>query len=220
MPTLGQILDDIYMLYPHSMTDAQVTTLLNYEQREIFRELQIKDPQTFTTTADVEVYPLPTNCKIEDVEEISIIKNTSVTSSSKPIKHSFAELSEEMTGNRYFDTLNQTFGLYPIPSTTGWIGTIIFKKRPTNLDSTNQSMTPDLNEDWHRILVYAGVIEVAGAGPNPDTDTVNIHTLKYNALMKEIKQSRYERMPKYASTKDVMKKARNSYGSREVVDNV
>jgi hypothetical protein len=220
MSTLGEILDDIYTLYPHAMTDAQVTRFLNYEQREIFKEMQIKDSETFTTTEDIETYPLPSNCKIEDIISLKITTDTTVTKNSHFRDYEFAEINDKLSGYKYYDAFDGTFGIYPVPSGTGWNGTIIFNKRPTALDSTNQSATPDLNEDWHRIFVYAGIIEIAGAGPNQDIETVNNYTAKYNALMKDIKQSRYEKMPKYASTKDVMRRARDNYGSRREEDEV
>jgi hypothetical protein len=209
---LSEILAKIKRYYPKAATwtDAEIVSILNDEQREIFRELQIKDMYEFTTIADQWSYLLPSNCSVEFLEYVGLTEDATITSNSDFQEYTYADLNEEMSGYRYFDALNGLIGLYPMPDTSGWNIRLIFRKRPVLMSATILTATPELNEDWHRILVYGAIAEIAGSGSNPDTTTANNYTTKYNELLKEIKQSRYEVTPKYPKTKDVMiKRFRN-----------
>lgn len=218
--TLSEILDMMDMLCPSLTTfsDAQKVTVLNEELKSIFRELQENEIYEFDTVADQAIYTKPSSAKLEDFLYVSITTDTTITENTKFSEYQFAELNDELTYKHYYDAFDAGFGVYPVPTTSGWKGRIIYKKRPTLLDSTNQTASPELEEDWHRILVYGAIAELAGAGNNPDIEIANNYSMKYNALLKEIKQSRYERLPKYAATKDVMK--RSNLQGRKTMDEV
>jgi hypothetical protein len=200
--TLTEILAKIKRYYPKASTwtDAEIVSILNDEQREIFRELQLKDIYEFETIADQWSYSLPSNCEVEFLEYVGLTKDATITSNSSFQEYTYAELNEEMSGYRYFDALNGLIGLYPMPDTTGWNIRLIFRKRPALLSVSNLSDSPELKEDWHRILVYGAISEIAGSGSNPDTTTANNYTLKYNALMGDIKLAKYNNKP-YPRTK-------------------
>jgi hypothetical protein len=206
--TVQEIITMIQKLYPRATTwtDAEIVTILNSEQREIFRELDSEEIYEFTTVADQWSYSLPSDCAIEFLKYVGLTTDTTITSNSRFQEYSFAEINDELSGYEYFDAFNGLIGLYPMPDTTGWNVRLIYTERPTVLSASSLTASPSLNADWHRILVYATISEIAGAGSNPDIATVNNYTMKYNALMKNITQSRYERTPKYPSTKDVMRK--------------
>lgn len=200
--TLAEILAKIKRYYPKAATwtDAEIVSVLNDEQREIFRELQLKNIYEFETIANQWSYSLPTDCDIEFLEYVGLTKDSTITSDSDFQEYTYADLNESMTGYRYFDAMNGLIGLYPMPDTTGWNIRLIYRKRPALMDSTDTSETPELKEDWHRILVYGAIIEIAGAGSNPDVTTVNNYAMKYNALMSDIKLAKYNNKP-YPRTK-------------------
>lgn len=206
--TLAEILDKIKRYYPKAATwaDADIVSIINDEQREIFRELQLEEIYEFETVKNQAIYSLPTNCDIEGIEYVGVAKDATITDESKFTEYKFADRNEILCGYRYFDSTYGLIGLYPVPDEAGWNVRLIYRKRPTMLSVDNTLAKPDLKEDWHRILVYAVIAEIAGSGSNPDVTTANNYTLKYNTLMREIQQSRYERLPKYPCTKDVMKK--------------
>ena len=191
--TLAEILAKVKRYYPKAATwtDAEIVNVMNDEQREIFRQLQLKDIYEFETIADQWAYTLPSNCEIEFLEYVGVSKDATVTSNSEFTEYTFAELNEAMSGYKYFDAMNGLIGLYPAPDTTGWSVRLIFRKRPALMDSTDTSETPELKEDWHRIFVYGAIAEIAGSGSNPDITTANNYTQKYNKLMEDILLAKY-----------------------------
>lgn len=202
--TLAEILTKIKRYYPKAATwtDAEIVSIINDEQREIFREMQLKDMYEFETVANQWSYSLPSNCEIAFLEYVGLTTDSTITSDTSFQEYTYAELNDKMTGYRYFDAFNGLIGLYPMPDTTGWNIRLIYRKRPKLLDSTKQTETPELKEDWHRIFVYGAIAEIAGSGSNPDITTANNYTQKYNALMSEIKLAKYNNRP-YPKTKNI-----------------
>lgn len=206
MPTVQQLIDKIDYLYPNSFTDAQKVDVMNDVQREIFRELQKEDFYEFTTIADQCFYTMPSNMSIEHIIYVGISSDTTITDDSDFQEYTYAKQDETLTGYKYFDGLDGQIGIYPVPDTTGENARIRYYKRPGLMSTNSLTATPDLEEDWQKILVYGAISELASAGSSPDIDVANNFTIKYNSLMQLISQARYERAPHYPSTKDVMKK--------------
>ena len=202
--TLAEILDRIKRYYPKATTwtDVEIVNVINDEQREIFRQLQLKDIYEFETVEDQCIYSLPTNCEIEFLEYVGVTEDSTITSSSEFTEYTFAQLNEAMSGYKYFDAMNGLIGLYPAPDTTGWSVRLIFRKRPALMDSTDTSETPELKEDWHRIFVYGPIAEIAGSGSNPDITTANNYTVKYNKLMEDILLAKYNNKKHPKNIKD------------------
>jgi hypothetical protein len=201
--TLNEIITKIKRYYPKAETwlDAEIVSILNDEQREIFRELQLTDIYEFETVQGQMTYSLPSNCEIEFISYVGLTKDNPITDKSRFQKYTPAETNEQLIGYRYFDAFNGLIGLYPVPDATGYNVRLIYEKRPALLDVNNLTAIPELREDWHRILVYAAIAEIAGAGSNPDITIVNNYTQKYNKLMEEIVLAKYRNRP-FPKTKD------------------
>ena len=202
--TLGEILTKIKRYYPKAATwtDAEIVSILNDEQREIFREMQLQDIYEFETIADQWSYTLPSDCEIEFLKYVGLTKDAVITSDSDFQEYTYAELTEEMSGYKYFDALNGLIGLYPMPDTTGWNIRLIYEKRPDLMVSTVLTASPELKTDWHRILVYGAIVEIAGSGSNPDVTIVNNFTAKYNELMGQILLAKYNNKKHAKKVKD------------------
>lgn len=202
--TLLEILDKIKLYYPKASTwtDAQIVSLLNDEQKEIFRELQKPGIHEFETVADQMTYSLPSDCALEFIDYLGLTTDNPVTASSEFVDYSFSEADEELQGYKYFDAFNGLIGLYPIPEASGYNVKIIYQKRPALLDVNNLAAIPQLNEDWHRIFVFGAIAEIASAGSNPDITTANNYTVKYNNLMEEILLAKYNNKPHKKYVKD------------------
>jgi len=216
--TLSEILDMIDLLYNNNFSDNEKTIILNQQLRMIFRDLQNEEFYEFTTIADQCFYAMASDMSIDFIEYVGLTTDTTVTSNSSFTEYSFAEMSDVLSGYKYFDGLSGNIGLYPVPSTTGYNVRIRYKERPVLLDSTNQSVTPNIKEDYHMALVYATISEIASAGSNPDIDIANNYTNKFNAILRELKQNRYELLPKYSATKNVMKSSRNKLASTDKIE--
>lgn len=202
--TTQEIITMIQKLYPRATTwsNAEIITVLNSEQREIFRELQLTDLYEFTTVADQWSYSLPSDCDIKCIKYVGITEEATVTSESIFQEYDFADIGDELTGYKYFDAFNDLIGLYPMPDTSGWNARLIYGRRPTALSASVLTATPVLDEDWHRILVYGGITEIAGSGSNPDITIVNNYTMKYNAIMNEILLAKYNNKKHRIKPKD------------------
>jgi hypothetical protein len=202
--TLAEILAEIKRYYPRAATwtDAEIVNIINDEQREIFRQLQLKDVYEFETVANQWSYSLPTNCEIEFLEYVGLTKDAVITSKSSFQEYTYADLNENMSGYKYFDALNKLIGIYPVPDATGYNARLIFKKRPALMVSTSTSVKPDLKEDYHRIFVYGPIAEIAGAGSNPDIVTANNYINKYNNLLKDILLAKYNNKKHPKKVKD------------------
>ena len=210
MSTTGQLLDKVKLYYPpaSNFTDAQIVDVMNDVQREIFRELQEEAMYEFQTIAHQALYSMPSNMAIEFIKYVGVTSDTTITDSSCFQEYTYARPDEEMRYHKYFNGYNNLIGLYPVPSTTGYNVKIIYEERPTLLSENILAASPDLSEDWHRILVYGAIMELAGAGANPDIEIVNNYTIKYNQMMMDMSAPKYDGEPKYPKIKDVSKKVK------------
>lgn len=202
--TVSEILTKIKRYYPKAATwtNAEIISILNDEQREIFREIQETDIYEFETVENQLTYSLPSDCEIEFIKYVGLTKDVTITSISQFQEYTYAELDEEISGNRYFDAFNGLIGLYPVPDTTGQNVRLIYEKRPDLLNSNDLAASPELKIDWHRIFVYGAIAEIAGSGSNPDTTTANNYTLKYNKLMEDILLAKYNNKKHGKKVKD------------------
>jgi hypothetical protein len=215
MSTVQEILNKVKLFCPKASTwtDQSIIDLFNDEMNEIFRELQSEGIYEFETVQDLPFYTMANDMQIEFIRFVGITTDSTVTADSKYNEYDFADTNELMIGNRYYDALNGLIGIYPVPTESGWNCKIIYGRRPNVLSASNLNDRPNIKEDWHRLLVYSAIIDIAGAGHNPDITMVNNYSAKYNELWKEVLQSRYERKPEYPKTRDAMKKGRFSQRS-------
>lgn len=200
--TLNELLIKIKRYYPKASvwSDSEIISIINDEQREIFRDMQKISTDTIDTIATHGTYTLPVGCEIEFIDYVGITTDNPVIDTSIFQEYTYANENEELTGFRYYDALEGLIGIYPTPIISGHKIVLKFKIRPALMDVNNLSAKPDLNEDWHRIFIYATIMEIAGSGSNPDISTANNYTLKYNELMSRIKLAKYNNKP-YPRTK-------------------
>lgn len=211
MSNVGQLLDKIKMFYPpaSNFTDAQIVDIINDVQWEVFRDIQQEGIYEFLTVANQAKYVLASDMSLEFIKFVGICPDTTVTANSVFQEYTYARPDEELLGYKYWDGQSM-IGIYPIPETSGYNIKIIYDKRPSLLSELVLTGVPDLNSDWHKILVYGAIIELAGAGTNPDIDVVNNYTIKYNQLYSQMTISKYDNEPKYPKIKDVTRKNRRS----------
>ncbi|MFT9498245.1 hypothetical protein [Anaerosolibacter sp.] len=201
--TLQELLDDIDGRFSNPFTQAQKINWINITQREIFREMALKEILQFNTIADQALYDLKTlsgnNLEFEMIE--------SVTLDNKKYAPKF--INDEAVYYSYYKVLDNYIGFYPVPKKSDLIVNIYYEKRPETLSSSNLTKTPDLREDYLEILKYGVFVIMAKA--LKDVALANNYVGEYNDMMKKIKQEKYEKMSKYPQTQDVMNKARNRY---------
>jgi hypothetical protein len=217
--TLQQILTKISLYYPHSYTNSEVVSILNDALSEIYKDASIKKEYAFKTVADQKLYTMPSNMEIGNIKYFGKTNDAVVTNNSyfQPYSYETDPYNNLNGGFKFYDGLDGNIGIYPIPTITDQNVKIMYDKKPATLSESTLSAVPDIITDAHLLLVYKAVMELAGAGHNPDTEIVNIYTIKYNDLYKQIKVLKYNSEPNYTVTKDVMNKRGNSSDRTEVI---
>jgi hypothetical protein len=206
MSTVQQICDYIDRKYPNSETDANKVSDLNDIHKRIFVRLaRLKNETELyedTTIANQLTYNLPSDCKIDDVALVKVSQTTTITVSTEWDTFEFAGIKDDTTmGYYYGDGGNGLISLLkddlPI-STAGLSIRIFYWKRPNALSSSNMSATPELDEDYHDVLKFQLISELASQGHNPDTEIADFWQAKADEFLKEIEDSlsdRYNKAP-------------------------
>lgn len=216
--TLQQIVDMQEDLYPaaSNWTDTKKVGILNAEIRETFRDMKTRAVASIQTVADTYIYNLPAGVSKEHILWVGYTTDTAIDDDSRFSEHKYALINTGLSGRKWYDALDDQIGIYPIPDTTSENIVIIYDKVPAALIQTTMTGVPEITATWHRILVYALIIEIAGSGNKPDTKIVNMYTSKYNDLKMLIIRDRYDREQSYPVTRDVMRKKRSRVPHSEV----
>ena len=64
-----------------------------------------------------------------------------------------------------------------------------YDRTPTTIAIANLSESPTLEADYHDLLVFALIQELASQGDNPDTEIADYYQRKYDEFLNDIKES-------------------------------
>lgn len=206
MPTIQQIIDYVDRKYPNSETDANKVSDLNDSHKRVFVSLARLKSETEkyedTTIANQLTYNLPSDCHIDDVALVKVSQTTEISSSTEWDTFEFAGIKDDVSvGNYYGDGGNGLISLVQddLPITTAGLSIRIFYyKRPNALSSSDMDATPELDEDYHDVLKFQLIAELASQGHNPDTEIANFWQAKADEFLREIEESlsdRYNKAP-------------------------
>jgi hypothetical protein len=102
----------------------------------------------------------------------------------------------------YYITDRDELGIFPTPEEDVADGLIIFHYRePFKLSEANMSLQPELDGDYHMLLVYGALAQIAEGFD--DINMVNNFTAKYNGLLDEFRKVNNE-TPDYPVIEDIM----------------
>jgi hypothetical protein len=200
MPTIQQIVDYVQRKYPESTneTDANIVSDLNDIHNEIFVKISTLSNQFElynTTTVDGQAsYSLPSDCEMENIVNVLVEDDVS---SGEYDRYDFATLNQNIDSGHYY--MRGTAGVFLLTedgeelADTGRNIYIYYNKRPTQLSSSDMSATPDLNEDYHNILKWKLIAELASQGSNPDTMIADFWQRKADEFLNNIIKSLDER---------------------------
>jgi hypothetical protein len=213
--TTGEILNKIKFYYPNTFTDAQIVDTVNEVQGLIFREMQQSGVYTFSGVKDQHVYTLPAYITIEFIDYISVAQAVPATADTRYESYKYISPdSDNEPDEHVFTDLNGQLLMDPAPPLDGANVNIYFKRRPTALSASDATKVPDLRADWHMALVYGALSRLLLAGNNPDIELSNNYSMMANKIIAGAQEDKWEREPKYQSTKDVMKSySRNRIGN-------
>lgn len=189
--TLQEILDEIKEKYPHNMSNDSVIRKINLIQNELFRTtFRVKTMRIFNLQKDVFAYTLP--FPRSDLSDVVVEGKEYIYQDSK----------KESNIPFYYFIGKTGLGIYPTPEKDVEEGLALFYyDSPAQLTSSDLTVVPDLDKDFHLILVYGALVQIAEA--YNDVSMVNNFTSKYNGLITEFHKANDE-TPDYPVIEDVM----------------
>lgn len=188
---LQEILDEIAEKYPHGMSNDSVIRKINQIQGELFRTtFRVKTMSIYNVDEGVFVYSLPfARSNLSDV----VIDGTEY----------LYQDSKKRSNTPYYYFVGPTgLGIYPTPEKTIVDGmSLLYYMSPTLLTVDTLTAVPDLDQDFHMLLVYGVLAQICESFN--DVAMVNNYTNKYNGLIQEFNKVNDE-TPDYPVIEDVM----------------
>lgn len=216
MPTVTELLTTINLEYRNTYTDAQKVSWMNTVQDQIFQRVRHEaEPFTFTTISGESYYALPSDCDKKGIKQVAIETKAS-SGDYDTLRYVSVESDEYFSENDEFYSVEGTSNLFlnPVPTATdaGKKVYIYYNKRPAELSSASLSVTPDLEENFHELLIL-GVIERIARAQREHEDKQE-YERDFNALLREYINQYKLQAPEYVKTKDVMPRRRGNISRR------
>lgn len=201
MPTVRQIIDYADRYYPNSVSDTNCITDLDTIHKSAFNEI-IRMKNTYTlytsyTVADQLTYTLPTDCLPENIIKIKISSDVtgSIDDDTEWQEYGMATLEEDVDDGYYWAVLNPNTIIItkdgePI-ATSNYEIRFFYFANPASLTATTD--TPELDSEYHDLLYYGLIRDLASQGQNPDTEIADFYQRKYDERMATIKKLLGER---------------------------
>lgn len=188
---LQEIIAEISEKYPHSLSNASVIRKLNQVQNELFRTtFRVKTMSIFNLQKDVFAYKLP----FPQTNIIEVVVNGE--------ELHYQDYRQKSNSPFFYFVDSRTLAIYPTPDKDVENGLALFYFRyPAQLSETDLNAIPELDQDFHMLLVYGALVQIAEA--YADVDMVNNFTSKYNGLIEEFQTANNE-TPKGLMIEDVM----------------
>jgi hypothetical protein len=206
--TLQQTLDYINEILPNKMNSTTIITLINNEQRKLWRNMTSTSLYEMYTVANQEIYTLPTDCDFEMITENGILVAGSTTGSTNQTftAYKYAGKDDYAGDYVYYEALDETFGIIPIPTVSNKPIHIRYQPRPTLFASTDTAVQFNLDEDYIDLIKFRVMSRICKSGNNPDPEMAN----NYEADAMEL-----ERKMKLRKARDKMKTRRRTVSYME-----
>ena len=187
--TLQQILDEIQEKYPHGFSNDSIIRKINQIQAELFRTIYRPITQTFyDLLADNPYYPLDfSSSKVVDVV---------VNGCEYPFRH----VKGKDLSKYYYFTDDQTLAIFPTPTediTDGLM--VVHYKEPRTLTTSDLSLAPDFDPDYHMLLVYLVCKQLAENAK--EYDVANGFAVQANQMLQSFEQG--TETPDFTTIQDV-----------------
>lgn len=194
-------------MYPDTLfiTDLELIHKEEYIKFKRLKNRPTKD-STITTVANQLEYTLPTNCSIENIIQMT------VTIDSEDYIFEFADGEQDIASGDYYryGSTDAKFELLrdeKAIDTTGYAVTIKYYPKPTAITLANQ--TPELDSDYHNLLIYRLFARIASIGETLDSDIANYWEMLYLERFAEAEKQFQINKTKTTTT---VKTIKNVYG--------
>lgn len=203
--TLGQALAYINELFPNKMNSSTIVTLINNEIRRTWKDLTSTNiDDTLTTLSSQAIYSLPTYCDFDMIAKNGIMVATStgaVSSTTVFEEYSYCGPDDELDGNKYYEGLTGTFGVYPTPETAGYPIRIKYQERPTLFASSDTSVEFPTAQDHVDEIKMRVMSRIAKSGNKPDIGLANNYEVDADKLERDRRMYQANKRMKEASNK-------------------
>lgn len=182
--TVQEMLDELQLKYPHSYTNAQVVNRMDRLQKRIFRQLNTYDKTQMNLQGAGNDTLNASGIKPRTIRKFTIDN----------IEYPFWRPEEEKPVRYYYYSSTSTIKYFPPTSTAGMILDLWYYVTPTTLSANTLGATPDLDSDYHMLLVYGVAKEIAE--DLRDGSMATAFAVAYNDLYNEMQQGYQDPTPK------------------------
>ena len=194
--TLQEILNYVDRKYPNQETVANKVIDLNKLQSEIFMKLN-RLSNTYNidtdtvTVADQKEYEFPTGVRIEDIVKVEVESFKDSGHFEEYLYQGVKDiLSRLMVFTRGEDSTKYCLYYNRLPlDTADRIIKLHYFPRPELLSEASLSAVPSLDAEYHPLLCYGLITELASQGHNPDTEISDYYQRKYDEFFREVTHS-------------------------------
>lgn len=189
--TLQEILEEIAEKYPHSLSNDSVVRKINQEQNKLFRTT-FKNPtlSVYSLLKNVFAYQIP----FPKSSLLEVIVNGD--------EYNYQSVRRQSNRPYYYFVGANVLAINPTPKEDIADGLTLFhNKYPIQVAVDGLDIVPELDEDFHMLLVYGPLVHIAESFS--DVAMVNNFTSKYNGLIEEFEKTT-DTMPDYLIIEDVM----------------
>lgn len=192
MAFLSEILTDIDTRYPNTFTETQKVYWLNLAIKKYYKVAPVEKVSDVTlSTSPSYLNSTSDGFRFENLLRVEYYNTTAAIATTDREEYTLFEKvgTKESKSNDHIYNSSGALGFFPPPSTVnGYITKhllVKYYKYPDTLTTTaTTSQIPDMDEDYHEILVHACINTIAKAGINPDIDIANNSQADLNELLK------------------------------------
>lgn len=152
--TVQEMIDELLLKYPHSYSNTQVVNRLDRLQKRIFRNLNTLNYMNYSTTLSTVVGDdytlLSSSYKKNQIRKILI----------DGVEYSYWTPEEDKPA-RFWFFMNSNIYLFPNLTGRSIEVEIWYYSIPTTLSTGSLGASPDLDSDYHMLLVYGVAKEIA-----------------------------------------------------------
>lgn len=208
--TLEDVIADIDVMYPNDVSDEIKVRWINAELQSVYKDAFINFIHRVTTVADSGLYDLADNIQVKNIlSPVYMSDTTTISEDSSFTVYEYVRSHNDLIGNCYYDAKfnkKNQLGIYPKPTKNNLIITFAYKRKPSAVTAADQTVRPEIRDEWTDLLKYKCIMKLALSGNNPDVEVYNAYGRLYNALVAEVKKDRYEQEREYKRTRDVLHK--------------
>lgn len=176
--TIQEMLDELLLKYPHSYTNTQVVNRMDRLQKRIFRNLNTIAYDNYSTTPSTalgEYSWLTSSYKQNQIRKLLI----------DGLEYGYWTPEEDKPARFYF-YMNDSIYLFPSEVGNTIDVEIWYYKIPATLSTGNLSASPELQSDFHMMLVYGVAKEIAE--DMRDGSMATAFAVAYNDMYTEMQQ--------------------------------